>query len=206
MKTIRLILLTLTLLVSLAACTRSASPAAHPAETAQAVPAATALPEAQPSPAATGAIRADLLKNLAYHFQTVAETLPETNGDITLQDGQWKQTYPNAASGVLVQYLDSASGDLNGDGLPDAAVLLVINTGGSGQFIHLAAVTNEGGTPVHKATTVLGDRVKVETLAVQDGQIVLKLVTHGPQDPLCCPSQPAQAAYRLQGSELVAAP
>ena len=97
-----------------------------------------------------------------------------------------------------VNYLDSAEGDLNGDGIADAAVLLAINTGGTGRFVQLAAVTNEAGEPVQKATSFLGDRVQIKSVSILDGRIKITMITHGAQDPLCCPSLEAQVEYRLQ--------
>ncbi len=143
------------------------------------------------------------MKNLAYHFEAVAEALPETGGEVTLKDGEWKQNFPGAASGVEVNYLDSAEGDLNGDGIADAAVLLAINTGGTGRFVQLAAVMNEAGEPVQKATSFLGDRVQIKSVSILDGRIKINMITHGAQDPQCCPSVEAQVEYRLQDGELV---
>ena len=93
--------------------------------------------------------------------------------------------------------------DLDGDGLDDAAVLLVENSGGSGVFVYLAAVLNQRGKPENVATTLLGDRAQVEELTVESGQIKLKMLTHSPGDPMCCPSEEAQATYSLGENELV---
>jgi hypothetical protein len=96
-----------------------------------------------------------------------------------------------------------ALGDLDGDGVEDAAVLLVEDSGGSGSFVYLAAVLNRDGQPENVATTLLGDRAQVEELSIDSGQIGVKMLTHGPDDPMCCPSQESQATYTLEGSELV---
>jgi heat shock protein HslJ len=49
----------------------------------------------------------------------------------------------------------------------------------------------------------LGDRAKIRSLAIQDGQIALEMVTHGPDDPMCCPTQIVRNTYALEGDELV---
>jgi hypothetical protein len=41
---------------------------------------------------------------------------------------------------------------------------------------------------------------------VQDGVLNLAMLIHGPNDPLCCASQPALMKFRLDGSQLVAVP
>ena len=56
-----------------------------------------------------------------------------------------------------------AWGDLNGDGVDDAVVLLVENSGGSGSFVYMAAVLNQGGKPENVDTVLLGDRAQVQS-------------------------------------------
>jgi hypothetical protein len=97
----------------------------------------------------------------------------------------------------------TAFGDLDGDGVADAAVLLVENSGGSGAFIYLAAVLNQDGEPNNQTTALLGDRVQVESLKIETGQIQIEMLTHGPDDPLCCPTQETTASYTLEALELL---
>ncbi len=78
-----------------------------------------------------------------------------------------------------------AYGELNGE--PAAAVVLVSNSGGSGTFYDLAVVVERDGEPVNVAVTLLGDRVRIDSLAVEEGRIVVDLVTQGPGEPFCCP-------------------
>jgi hypothetical protein len=96
-----------------------------------------------------------------------------------------------------------AFGDLNGDGVDDAAVILIESSGGSGNFRYLAAVINEDGTPVNVATAFVGDREQAQAITIEDGVITLQLVAHGPDDPMCCPSQEVTKRYRLQDDQLV---
>jgi hypothetical protein len=93
--------------------------------------------------------------------------------------------------------------DLDGDGLEDAAVLLAENSGGGGIFVYLAAVLNQNGKPVNVATTRLGDPAQIEELAIEGGQISVRMLTHSPGDPVCCPSEETQVSYALEGGELV---
>jgi hypothetical protein len=96
-----------------------------------------------------------------------------------------------------------ASGDLDQDGVADAAVLLVENSGGSGSFTYLAAVLNANGIPVNTSTILLGDRVKVQSIQVADNQIHLSILTHAPKDALCCPTQEAEMKFLLKAGQLV---
>jgi hypothetical protein len=53
------------------------------------------------------------------------------------------------------------------------------------------------------ATTLLGDRAQVEELTIEEGRIKVKMLTHGPEDPMCCPSQESSETYTLVEDELV---
>lgn len=94
-------------------------------------------------------------------------------------------------------------GDLDADGVEDAAVVLASSGGGSGTFKEIAAVLNQGGVPTHVASADLGDRVKVEAIAVESGTIRAQLIVHDEADPLCCPTKPVTWEYRLQEGTLV---
>jgi heat shock protein HslJ len=139
------------------------------------------------------------LKNLEYRSQITQ------SGVAPLKDGEYRESAaPGSASETVVRLTGSvATGDLNGDGAPDAAVVLATSTGGSGVFMDLAAVIMQDGRPVNVAIAPLGDRVKINSLTIQDGQIVVDMVTHGPNDPMCCPTQQVVETYELQGDELV---
>ena len=94
-----------------------------------------------------------------------------------------------------------AYGTLNGQ--PAAAVVLVTDLGGSGTFYELAVVHLQDGRPVNVATTPLGDRIKVEAVAIQNDQVVVDMVTHAPTDPLCCPTQRVRVTYEVHGDQLI---
>ena len=142
----------------------------------------------------------EALKNAAYLSEWPAD------GVAQLVDGEYEEEIvPGAASKlVIVFYPDMyAFGDLDGDGIEDAAVVLATSGGGSGTFISLEAVINDQGTPNHVATAFLGDRVEVKSVAIESGEIMVDMITHGPDDPLCCPSLKVTQKYELQGDELV---
>ena len=96
-----------------------------------------------------------------------------------------------------------AFGDLDGDAVADAAVVVFINTGGSGTFIHLLAMHDYDGTPVPAGRAFLGDRVRVERLTILGGHIFVTMLAHGPGDGLCCPSIEAGRVFTPRGGRLV---
>jgi hypothetical protein len=137
------------------------------------------------------------LKNLEYR------TTVSPSGSVTLANGEHRQpAAPGSATEIVVTLTDPiAFGTLNGQ--PAAAVVLVTEPGGSGVFYELAAVLLQGGRPVNVATTLLGDRIKVEAIAIQNDQIVVDMVAHAPTDPLCCPTQRLRVTYELRDDQLI---
>ncbi|MCB0149670.1 MAG: hypothetical protein KDE01_18750, partial [Caldilineaceae bacterium] len=158
-----------------------------------------ALPAFAAAPQQDGGLTPDALANATYQSDYAA------NGEITLVDGQAEEEIaPGSASKLVVTLIEpTAFGDLNGDGIDDAAVLLASESGGSGTFIDLHAVLDEDGAPVDAASAFLGDRVQVNSLVIEDGVIVVELVTQGPTDPMCCPTQEENRTYELVDGALV---
>jgi len=142
----------------------------------------------------------EALKNAEYHSEWPAD------GVAKLADGKYEEEIvPGAASKiVIVVYPDMhAFGDLNGDGVEDAAIVLATSGGGSGTFISLEAVLNDKGKPKHVASAMLGDRAQVKSVVIESGEITVDMVTHGPDDPMCCPTQEATQKYKLEGDTVV---
>jgi hypothetical protein len=86
-----------------------------------------------------------------------------------------------------------------------AAVVLTSNAGGSGTFFHLAVVAPAKKGYENIAGTPLGDRQKIENIAITDRKIRLTRMTHTESDPMCCPSKRQTSFYILSGDSLVAA-
>lgn len=167
-----------------------------------ATPAPTQLLTETPPPTSLPTLSLDSLQNAIYHS-------PDW-GDYQLTDGTFYRPPPNpeeASSAYTTVMLDTVLyGDLNADGFEDAIIFLNTQNGGTGHFIEMAAVLNLDGTPSNVSTLYLGDRVIIKTGALQDGLLTLNLITQGPNDPMCCPSQEATWNYRLENGQLVQVP
>ena len=139
----------------------------------------------------------DMLKNMAYSSQW------GESGTVELTDGEYRvQAAPGSASEIVVQIVEPiAHGELNGQ--PAAAVVLASSGGGSGTFMDLAVVVAQDGQPVNVASTSLGDRTQIKSVTIENNYIVVDMVTHGPDDPMCCPTQQAVKTYDLEGDQLV---
>ncbi len=144
--------------------------------------------------AAKGTVEArltpEMLQNATYPSEWTA------SGSAPLVDGQYEEEIaPGSASKIGVQMLDTmAFGDLDSDGFADAAVILVTNGGGTGNFYELFAVLDRQGQPAPVASAMLGDRIQVNSLMVQPGEIVVDMLTQAPGDAMAGP--PTQAETR----------
>ena len=127
-------------------------------------------------------------------------------GKAQLKDGVFEETVvPGSATKTRISLTGKQeSGDLNGDGLPDAAVTLWANPGGSGTFTYLAAVINKNGTAMPAASVFLGDRIIVKSLAIQSGEIFVTMLTRKPNEAMSAkPTVEVIRKFRLQGKNLV---
>ncbi len=91
---------------------------------------------------------------------------------IQLKGGAFEEAAaPGSASKIKLQLTGKqAAGDLDGDGKQDTAVGLTYSGGGSGAFYHVAVLLS---SQIGRAaeTVLLGDRITLETVAVENGRL-----------------------------------
>jgi hypothetical protein len=134
---------------------------------------------------------ANLLSNLEYQLEAIEL------GPIQLTDGH----YEDVANRIAVDWVDTyALGELQGE--PAAAVVLSVNTGGSGTFSTLAVVLEEEGSLVNIADALIGDRVRINSIGFDADEIMLDFVTQGPDEPMCCGTQRTLTSFALQDEQL----
>jgi len=116
------------------------------------------------------------------------------------------ETAPGSASKMKVYIFDTpAVGDLNGDGVPDAAVLLAVDSGGSGTFYYAAAAINING--VYKGTNAifLGDRIAPQTVEIKNGEAIFNYAERKTGEPMTAqPSLGVSKYFTVSGGVLVA--
>jgi hypothetical protein len=152
---------------------------------------------AGPIPAVTPAfdpLTDEMLRNAPYTLGG-----QDTLDVIWFVDGVYQQgSDPSAVGYVSAEMLEPpAFGDLNGDGLVDAAALVAEHYGGTGVFVYLAIYLNNLGQPLYNGSGIIDDRPIINALAIQDGFILLDAVIHSYEDPLCCPSFHVNETYYL---------
>jgi len=136
------------------------------------------------------------LQNAEYTLTDVVNGNPLT---IRLSSGTYQRGNDPAQPDFMQVSVGDvvAFGDLNSDGIPDAAITLAVNFGGTGVFVFLAAVLNENGRPRHVASYFIDDRPIIEQLSIDQQKIHVGAVIHGPNDPGCCPAEPMALDLRL---------
>jgi len=140
----------------------------------------------------------ETLKNADYYCQWY-------DMKIQLNNGRYIKEYPDSASVLNIGIFNNmvALGDLNNDEKKDAAVILDSSGGGSGHFYELAIIINKGGKPFYLTSEKLGDRVIINSIVIQSGKIILDMITHGPNDGMCCPTLKKVIGYELSGNQLL---
>jgi hypothetical protein len=136
----------------------------------------------------------NVLRNATYQAPWVA------GGEFTLSDGRFEGVHAVDARIPVRTMMVGAPGrgDLNGDGIPDAAVVFATSTGGQEVYYEVAAVLNEQGKPVHVATAPIGDRIRFQWVNIRNGEIVVEFFAHGEKDAMCCPTKKTTRRFRLE--------
>lgn len=88
----------------------------------------------------------------------------------TLVNGALEQPIEDSETKNVFKLLDfKASGDINGDGTDDTAVVLINDAGGSVTFYYLGILTS-GPAPIIENTTFLGDRIEIKGITFVEGK------------------------------------
>jgi hypothetical protein len=144
-------------------------------------------------------LTADQLKNAQYRLGA-----RDDFALVQLTDGKYQQgtdaTTLDFANVTLAEF--TAIGDLTGDGVSEAAAIVFENYGGTGNFGFLTIFSNVNGVPVFLYSTLIDDRPLINSLAIENGEIYLDAVTHGFEDPGCCPALATTRRYVLVNNQL----
>jgi hypothetical protein len=95
-----------------------------------------------------------------------------------------------------------AFGDIDGDGLNEAAAMVSENYGGTGVFVFLALYAERAGKPVFLTSVFLDDRPVLSDLRFETDGIFVSATTHGAEDPFCCPTLRNERHYKLINNQL----
>lgn len=168
-------------------------PVGGPAREPGAVPTPSPLSEQEP------ALSLAQLRNATYPSELTR------SDQAALRDGLYEEEIvPGAATKVRVQLADiTAYGRIDAGETVDVAAILVGSGGGSGTFVYLAAVLNDGGGARPVASVLLGDRVGVRGIAIEDRRIAVRMRVRGSDDAFTDLTTEVTRTFALQGDDLV---
>jgi hypothetical protein len=139
------------------------------------------------------------LKNGTYFIPGWED--PHQGKWVQLKDGEFTRKDPN--NPLFVKIVAMARGHLSNDPKQAAAVIYGYSTGGTGFFVTLCAVTQDHGKLKNSEIVDLEDRVKINSMSIKSGKIVVDMLTHGPTDPAPFPTVRKIVTYTLVGNKLV---
>jgi hypothetical protein len=166
--------------------------------TASATPTPAPVQEATVTPTATG-LTIDQLKNAQYQLG-----VRDDHAVVQFTDGKYQQgTDATTLDFAYIALTDHvAFGDLNGDGLDEAAAMVLENFGGTGNFGMLTIYSNGNGLPVFLTSVLIDDRPMINSISIDNGEVFLDAVTHGFDDGGCCPTLHTTRRYVLLNNQL----
>ena len=114
----------------------------------------------------------------------------------TLVDGVHDEPY------LYVRYDNRyVYGDFNGDGLKDAAVILIENNGGNADWYLLAFLINEGEKLVHRTSRALDDRAIINSMRETNGKVLVDMFIHQEGDCRAGPTKRVKNTYAYDGPD-----
>ncbi len=135
----------------------------------------------------------------AGQIKTANYTLPDIGGSFTFNDnGEYATSVSQGKGAVTPTITETAAlmsnqiafGDLNSDGKNDAAVPVVEQLGGSGSFYYIVIFLDDNGKPKEVGTKLLGDRIVVNSVKIENSQVAVAMLDHGPSDGMASATMP----------------
>ena len=134
--------------------------------------------------------------NATYLIDGQATTLVNGSSSVPAAPGSAEQV-------TTTIFGQPSTGDLNGDGIPDAAVILVQQSGGSGTFYYAAAAVSAATGTQGTNAILLGDRIAAQSISIQNGEIVANYADRQPNQPFSTPPSIGVTKYlKLNGFTL----
>ena len=136
-------------------------------------------------------------------FADMTVVSPQTGQTIQLSGGSY--TGGGVDGGILAAGLlpQAAFGDLNGDDMDDAVLLLSENMGGSGVFVSLIVMLNNGDGFNQAGSEMVDDRPLINSVSINNGRIILDAVIHAVDDAMVEPTMKVIEEYAVENDQLV---
>lgn len=115
----------------------------------------------------------------------------------TLKNGvASRDTSPSSATKNTLQLFgEPVYGDLNKDGVNDAALMLVHNPGGSGTFYYAVLILSKNNTYIPTLPLLLGDRIAPQNIAIESGHAVYNYAERKAGEPMTAQPSIGKSLY-----------
>jgi heat shock protein HslJ len=127
-------------------------------------------------------------------------------GPITLVEGEYEGEPfdPEGASRPRVHLITELmpAGDLDGNGIDEVVALVEETSGGTGHFLYLVPLATVDGVVRQLGVANVGDRVKIRSVGIEDGSIVMQTIEAGPDDAACCPTLKKKRTWTVTNGAL----
>lgn len=151
--------------------------------------------------------QSDITKIDFKNFTYPALCIGEEARNVTVKNGEFSEE--KQEEGYVDRFyfnvMDVAYGDLTGDGKPEAAILTVCNTGGTGNFSEGFVYGLQAGKPKLLARIAGGDRAYggLRSSNIENGLLIVVSNDVGEMGGACCPEFYVTTKYKLTGGKLV---
>jgi heat shock protein HslJ len=125
------------------------------------------------------------------------------SGIVRLVNGEYREKSSSAESDETIVHLDkhTAAGKI---GQTDIAVAVLVSNVGTGEVYYDLVLMKKTGAGWEQSDLVeLGDRVKIQSLAIVEDEIVVELKVHGPYDRECCSTLETVYRYFVSDGRMV---
>jgi len=158
-------------------------------------------------------------------FDPLNATYMLSGSPMRLVNGRAEATTPGSASTTTISVFgEPVSGDLNGDGQADAALILTQTSGGSGTFYYAAAAISTSTGAQGTNAVLLGDRIAPQNIEIKNGEVIANYAERNSGEPMTTapsvgvskylvwdgstlkPAQPAAGAGERCGGNMTTAP
>ncbi len=141
--------------------------------------------------------------------QPVPVVFDPLNASYRIDDVQVKLVNGKAESGSDSANVSTAvfgqpvTGDMNGDGVNDAALFLTQNMGGSGVFYSVVVALHTASGTQGTNSALLGDRIAPQNIQIQNGRVMVNYAVRNMGEPMTTPpSVGVSTAFIVEGTSL----
>lgn len=147
-----------------------------------------------------GELTENIVKNLSYKIHLYGSMIEGTYKDNPpLSLTEFKNGFYEPQDGKI---RNIAFGKIDNNEQNSAAVYFFIFDGGNNVEHYLAIITPQGDK-YHITQAVLDyAKMNVKKVQIKNGKILLNILSHGPNDPGCCPSVKETISFKIEKDRL----